>query len=69
VHLATALATLRCSASALDREIVVWRLEDHETRQSLWNMQKPDVDHRVSGQPAQSASKYTVSVGDVVARR
>ena len=69
-HSATVLATPRYSASALDRETVVCRLEDHETRASPRKMQKPEVERRVSGQPAQSASEHPLHHGDVdVVRR
>lgn len=51
------------SASALDRDIVVCRLDDHETRESQKKTQNPDVERRVSGQPAQSVSEYAVIVG------
>ena len=57
------LAMARYSASALDLETVVCRLEDHETRESPRKTQNPDVERRVSGQPAQLASEYTVIVG------
>lgn len=57
-----ALAMARYSASALDRETVVCRLDDHETRELPKKMQKPDVERRVSGHPAQSASEYAVIV-------
>jgi hypothetical protein len=54
---ATAFATPRYSASALDRETVVCRFDDHERRESPMNTQNPEVEHRVSGHPAQSASE------------
>ncbi|KAJ0481370.1 hypothetical protein HanIR_Chr13g0641831 [Helianthus annuus] len=54
---ATALATPRYSASALDQEMVGWRFEDQEMRLSPVKMQYPDVDLRESGQPPQSASE------------
>ena len=63
------LAMARYSASALDLETVVCRLEDHEMRELPRMTQKPDVERRVSGQPAQSASEYAVSVVDGEARR
>ncbi|GAA0185126.1 hypothetical protein LIER_32414 [Lithospermum erythrorhizon] len=47
----TTLATPRYSASALDWDIMAWRLEDQDIRLSPRNRQKPDVDLRVSGQP------------------
>ena len=58
----------RYSASALDRETVVYRFEDHEMREPPKKTQKPDVDLRVSGQPAQSASEYAVIAGVVAVR-
>lgn len=56
-HLETALVMARYSASALDRDTVFCRLEDHEMSDSLKKTLKPDVECRVSGQPAQSASE------------
>jgi hypothetical protein len=50
------LATARYSASALDRETVGCRLLDQETRFWPRKTQNPEVDRRVSGHPAQSAS-------------
>jgi hypothetical protein len=41
---------------ALDRETVAWRLEDQDTRLSPRKTQNLDIDRRVSGHPAQSAS-------------
>lgn len=35
-------------------------LDDHDTKELQRKMAKPDVEHRVSGQPAQSASMYAV---------
>jgi hypothetical protein len=58
VHSATAFATPRYSASALDLETVLCRFDDHETSESPRNTQNPDVERRVSGHPAQSASVY-----------
>jgi hypothetical protein len=55
--LTTALATARYSASALERETIACCLEDQEIRLALRNTAYPDVDLRVSGQPAQSASE------------
>ena len=69
MHSAAAFATTRYSASALDRETVGWRLEDHDTRESLRYTQNPDVDHLVSGQPPQSASEYAVMLKSGEARR
>jgi hypothetical protein len=40
--------------SALERETTGGRFKDHEMRLSPSNTTKPDVDRRVSGQPAQS---------------
>ena len=56
-HSATALAIARYSASALDQDTVVCRLDDHEMSEEPRKTQNPDVDRRVSGQPAQSASE------------
>ena len=53
----TAFAMARYSASVLDLETVVWRLEDHEMRELPRKTQKPDVDRRVLGHLAQSASE------------
>jgi hypothetical protein len=47
----------RCSASALDRDTVVCRLDDQDTRLSPKKTQKPDVERRESRQPVQSASE------------
>jgi hypothetical protein len=63
VHSATALATARYSASALERETVGCRFDDHDTSESPTNTQKADVERRVSGHPAQSASEYAVMDG------
>ena len=67
-HSETALAMARYSASTLDLDTVFCRLDDHEMREDPRKMQKPEVDRRVSGHPAQSASEYTVIVGVGVAR-
>ena len=64
----TALAMARYSASALDRDTVVCRLEDQETRELPMKMKKPEVERLMSGQPAQSAFEYAVIVGDVAVR-
>ena len=56
-HSETALAMARYSASALDLDTVVCLLEDHETSELPKKTQKPDVERRVSGHPAQSASE------------
>jgi hypothetical protein len=48
--LSKALATARYSASALDRETTLWRLEDQETRLSPMKTAYPEVDRRVSRQ-------------------
>ena len=56
-HSAATLATPLYSASALDLETTGWRLDDHDTNESPRNTQNPDVERRVSGQPAQSASE------------
>ena len=53
----------RYSASALERDTVVCRFEDHETSELPKKMQNPDVERRVSGHPARSASEYAVIVG------
>jgi len=68
VHSDTAFATPRYSASALERDTVVWRFEDHETNEPPRKTAKPDVERRVPGQPAQSASVYAVIVGEDDAR-
>jgi len=46
MHLAAALATVRYSASALEREIVSCRLEDHDTRRRtrMWIALYPQED-------------------------
>jgi hypothetical protein len=67
-HSATAFATPWYSASALERETVVCRFEDHETRASPRKMQNPEVERLVSGHPARSASEYAVSVVEVMGR-
>ncbi|KAJ9558273.1 hypothetical protein OSB04_012887 [Centaurea solstitialis] len=54
---ATTLAIPRYSASALERETTCCRLEDQETRLSPRYTQNPEVDRRVVGHPAQSASE------------
>lgn len=59
-HSTTALAMARYSASALDRDTIVCRLDDHETRELPRKTQNPEVERRVSGRPAQSASEYAV---------
>jgi hypothetical protein len=56
-HSETALAMARYSISALDRDTVFCRLEDHEMSDSPKKTQKPDVERRVSVQPALSASE------------
>ena len=61
MHSAAALATARYSASALDHDTVGCRLDDHDTKESPRNTQKPDIERRVSGHPAQSASEYAVT--------
>lgn len=48
---ATALATPRYSASALERETTHWHLEDQEMRLSPRKTQYPDVERRVEGHP------------------
>lgn len=53
---ATALATPRYSASALERDTVCCLFEDHEMSLSPKKTQYPEVDRRVLGHPAQSAS-------------
>ena len=58
----------RYSASALDLDTVVCRLEDHEMRELPRNTQKPYMERRVSGHPAQSASEYAMIVGDATVR-
>jgi hypothetical protein len=58
----------RYSASALDLDTVVCRLDDHEMREEPRKMQNPDVDRLVSGQPAQSASEYAVIDGEEMER-
>ena len=55
----TTLATPRYSASALDRDIVGCRFEDHDIKLSPRNTQYPEVERRMSGQPPQSASDKT----------
>jgi hypothetical protein len=50
--------TPRYSASALERDTVVCRFEDHDTRESPRNTQNPEVERLVSGHPAQSVSEY-----------
>ena len=62
-HSETELAMARYSASALDRDTVFCRFEDHKTSELPKKMQNPDVERRVSGHPAQSASEYAVIVG------
>jgi hypothetical protein len=49
-------------------DTVGWRFDDQETRESLRKTQNPDVDRRVSGQPAQSTSEYTVTERSVDVR-
>jgi hypothetical protein len=39
---------------------VSWSLEDHEIKLLTKKTQYPDVNRRVSGQPAQSAYEYAV---------
>ena len=56
------LATPLYSASELDLETVGCRFDDQETNVEPKKTPKSDVDLRVSGQPAQSASAYAVSV-------
>ena len=58
----------RYSASALDLDTVFCHLDDHEMREDPRKTQKPEVDRRVSGHPAQSASEYAVIVGVGAAR-
>jgi hypothetical protein len=57
-HSATAFATPRYSASALDLEIVACHLDDHDIKLAPKKTQYPEVDRLVSGHPAQSASEY-----------
>jgi hypothetical protein len=57
MHSVAAFATARYSASALDRDTVGCRFEDHETSESPRKTQKLKVERLVSGQPAQSASE------------
>jgi hypothetical protein len=54
----------RYSASALDLDTVVCRLDDHEMRDEPRKTQKPNVERLVSGQLAQSASEYAVIDGE-----
>ena len=56
-HSEMAFAMARYSASTLDLETVVCHLEDHETSEAPRKTQNPDVERRVSGQPAQSTSE------------
>lgn len=58
---AKGLAMALYSASALERDTVGWRFDDHDTSESPMKTQKPDVDRMVSGHLAQSASEI---VGD-----
>jgi hypothetical protein len=69
MHSATTSATDRYSALALNRDIVGWRLEDQEMSESLRKTQKPDIERRVFGQPAQSASEYAMTVSSEYVRR
>lgn len=46
---ATAFTIALYSASALDRDDVVWRLDDRETNEEPKNTQYPEVDLRVLG--------------------
>jgi hypothetical protein len=54
------IATDLYSASALDLETVGCRLDDQDTKFCPRKTQKSDVDLRVSGQPAQSASLHAM---------
>jgi uncharacterized membrane protein YccC len=56
-HSEIALAMVRYSALALDLNTVVCHLDDHDMRESPRNTQKPEVECRVLGHPAQSASE------------
>jgi hypothetical protein len=51
-------ARLRYSASVDDRETVGCFLADQEIKLGPRKIAKPVVDHRSSGQPAQSTSQY-----------
>lgn len=64
MHSAVALATARYSALALNRDTVGWRLDDHDIKESPRKMQYPDVERRVFGHPAQSASEYAMMQRD-----
>lgn len=61
---ATAFATPRYSASALEQETTPWRLEDHKIRLSPKNVQYPDVDLRVDPPPPQSTSEYATKFAE-----
>ena len=52
-----ALAIARYSASALNLDTVVCRLDDHKMSELPRKTQNPDVERGVSGHPAQSASE------------
>ena len=69
IHSAATFATALYLASALEQETVGCRFDDHETSEASRKMQNPDVECRVSGQPAQSASEYAVMVSSEDVRR
>ena len=55
----------RYSTSALDLKTVSYHFDDQDIKLSPRKTQKPEVERRVSGQPAQSTSEY--AKGDVEA--
>ena len=56
-------------ASVEERETTICFFDLHDIKESPKKMQKPEIDHRVSGQPAQSESQNLFSCNVVSERK
>jgi hypothetical protein len=63
------VARVRYSNSVLEWATIHFLREDHEMRLGPRKIQKPTVDFRSSGQPAQSAFEKAQRMGDEERRR